>query len=344
MKPDLFIPSAHYHQQWSGAVAIIAPEQIPTVDFYICARLDESNIGTVFRFESLQFDAKADTLPVGTFLIVVRHTSAAWLRFIKANQQRWSGVAYLMDDDIPGALVCRDIPFDYALWTSGRYWLAKNGLKQVCDRLWLSTKALSERYASRGASLLQPAYVGRIRPAAPIGNRKWAYHGTRIHIRELKWLVPIVAAVQEALPRAEFEVFGDAKVARLFSGVPRVKVMAPLPWVDYLDYCYTTNIAVGVAPMLAGPFNAVRSCSKAFDIARCGAVGVFSSCEPYAALESCLGATTLDNDQEQWVNAIVNLLQNDALRIEQYEQFLLWIKAQSNHEDLSTLISASVTQ
>lgn len=340
MLTDLFTPNAHYDQQWSGAVAIISPGHIPTVDFYITSRLSDVNPDAVFRFESLKLDAKADALLLGTFIIIVRHTSAAWLKFIKAHPQRWSGVAYLMDDDIPNAIGCRDIPFDYALWTTGRYLSAKRGLAKVCDRLWLSTEALQMRYQQHHTELVSPQYIGATRTAAPVGSRRWAYHGTRIHQREIKWLLPIVAEVQKTLPDAEFEVFGDHSVKRLFKAIPRVKVMAPLPWTDYLSHCHSTNIAVGLAPMLAGQFNAVRSYTKAFDIARCGAIGVFSISEPYDALQDCLGATVLQNNQELWAKQIINLLQNDELRLKNYEHFLTWIQHHSNCQTISALITS----
>jgi len=338
---DLFKPSVHYKQQWSGAVAIVSPGHIPTVDFYISSRLHDVPPSKVYRFESLAFDAEATNLPVGTFVVIVRHTSAAWLRFIQENKQHWSGVAYLMDDDIPGAITCRDIPVDYALWTSGRYWLARKALAKVCDRVWLSTDALRARYHHVQSQLVSPQSVGHSREAAPIGNKRWAYHGTRIHRREIKWLLPIVKAVQQIMPEAEFEVFGDAAIARLFSEIPRVKVMAPVPWADYLHYCDASNIAVALAPMLPGHFNDVRSYTKAFDIARCGAVGVFSKSEAYAALQTGLGdfgATVLPNDQAQWVQEVINLLQDDDLRLRQYQQLVSWIESHSTDKSFSALI------
>lgn len=341
---DLFKPSAHYKQQWSGAVAILSSSYIPTVDFYITSRLQDVNPRLVFRFASLTFDAEASNLPSGTFIVIVRHTSAVWLRFIQENQQHWSGVAYLMDDDIPGAIACRDIPLDYALWTSGRYWLVKRGLAKVCDRLWMSTDALSARYHHVQSQLVSPQTISSSRVAAPIGNRRWAYHGTRIHQREIKWLVPIVKAVQQAIPEAEFEVFGDATIARLFRGIPRVNVMAPVPWSEYLHYCESANIAVALAPMLSGRFNDMRSYTKAFDIARCGAVAVFSVSEAYAALQTDSGATLLPNDQAQWVQEVIKLLQDDDLRLRQYQQLVNWIASQSSHADLSTLINSHTSQ
>lgn len=338
---DLFNPSVHYGEQWSGTVAVISPTHIPTVDFYITSRLDDVDSSAIFQFASPHVHAGANALPIGTFVVIVRHASAAWLRFIKDNRHRWSGVAYLMDDDIPNAICCRDIPIDYALWTSSRYLRARRGLAAVCDRLWLSTEGLKARYHQMSSQLLSPQYVGQMREAAPIGNKRWAYHGTRIHRREIKWLLPIVKAVQQAIPEAEFEVFGDASIARLFRGIARVKVMDPVPWAAYMRYCDSANIAVALAPMLPGRFNDVRSYTKAFDIARCGAVGVFSESEAYAALQTGLGdfgATLLPNDQTQWVQEVIKLLQNDDLRLRQYQQLVSWIESHSTDKSFSALI------
>lgn len=341
MNVDLFTPVAHYNQRWSGSIAIVSPGHIPTVDFYITSRLKGVDSSNVFRFETLDIDAAASALPMGTFVIIVRHTSSAWIKFIEAHSNLWSGVAYLMDDDIPNAILCRDIPFDYAMWTSSRYLQVRKGLARVCDRVWLSTEPLMKRYKHVKAHLMPPQYFGEMRKATPAGVKRWGYHGTRVHKREIKWLLPIVSAVQEALPEAEFEVFGDGSVARQFRGIPRVHVIPAMSWVDYLQYCDSANLAVSLAPMLKGRFNDARSYTKAFDIARCGAIGVFSMSEPYHALQAGSGASVLQNNQAQWVKEIVSLLQDDAMRLEKYQQFSQWIEDHSSHQSLSAVISPS---
>lgn len=314
----LFVPRAAYRTSWSGAVLILEPGRIPTTDYYLTPRLE----GIAYtRVVARRFESAAGVLASGTFVVIVRHACREWLRVLWRERESLSGVAFLLDDDIPAAWHSRDVPLDYGFWTSGRYWGVRDWLARVCDRIWVSTSSLQARYPQ--SQLLPPFPFLVDRPPAPVGTRRWGYHGTRIHEREMRWLLPVVAAVQKAVPKAEFEVFGGPKVARWFAQVPRVRVIAPLPWPDYLRHARSSNLAVGVAPLLPGRFNAMRSCSKAFDILRCGAVGVFSARTPYDELPVD-GAFLAPDDKEVWVEAIKRLLLDDDERIWRYQRMLTW--------------------
>lgn len=339
MITNLFTPNAKYHREWCGSVAIFSTGLVPTIDFYLTSRFRDAEPSSLFIFDSINFDVAAQRLPMGTFLVIVRHASAVWLQFIEEYRHLWSGVAFLMDDDIPGAVWCRDVPFDYARWTTKRYVIMKRRLTKVCDRVWLSTAALQKRYSQIDSYLIPPQFFGVVRDVSPIGTRRWGYHGTHIHKRELDWLVPIVKRVQRAEPEAEFEVFGDDKIAHKFRDIPRVTVLAPLSWNDYLKHCYASQLAVGVAPMLPGRFNVSRSYTKAFDIARCGAVGIFSESAPYAQLQECAGATLLQSNQDAWVIEVLTLLKNDDLRLSRYLKFLSWIESVSQDTNLDRFVS-----
>lgn len=332
--PGLFGPRAVYHAAWSGHVAVLAPGAIPTVDYYLTPRLQ----GVAYsRFDARVFDAAALALPPGTFVVIVRHAAPVWLRFLEGESARWSGVAYLMDDDIPAAWHCRDVPLDYGFWTSGRYLRIARLLPLVCDRIWVSTAALQARYP--GTHVVPPLPFAASRQPAPRGTRRWGYHGTRIHQRELRWLVPVVRLVQEAVPDAEFEVFEGERVARLFAGIPRVRVLAPMSWPEYLAHCHNSNLAVGLAPLLPGRFNAARSPTKAFDIARCGAVGVFSEREPYLSALAGSGAALLPDDAQTWAAEIVRLLRDDALRSERYRHMARWMEEAGRDVGIAALIN-----
>lgn len=311
-----------YIEPSAGDVVVLAPGDIPTVDYYLTPRLQ----GLYHRrIDARSFDATAaSVLQKGAFVVIVRHASRRWLQAVRRVRDRLSGVAYLMDDDIPAAWRCRDIPLDYGLWTSGRYWAVRDRLAQVCDRVWVSTSVLQARHPQ--AQLLPPLPYLTSRPPAPAGTRRWGYHGTRIHERELRWLLPVVEVVQKSVPQAEFEVFGGPKVARWFAHVPRVRVLPPLTWPDYVQHALSSNLAVGVAPLLAGKFNAARSYTKAFDILRCGAAGVFSARTPYTALPQD-AAVLLPDETQAWAGAIIRLLRDDDARIERYQRMKAWADA-----------------
>lgn len=301
---------------------ILTPGEIPTTDYYVTPRLRRWPVGLVQRLDSRR-PLEAGFEMARSCVIIVRHARAAWLDFLLRHHNRLRGVAFLMDDDLPAAWRCQDVPLDYGLWTSARYWRIQRKLRELQAQWWVSTPELARRYA--GALVVPPLPFDVGGTPAPAGCRRWGYHGTRIHHRELRWLVPIVEAVQRAVPDAEFEVFGDEKVARLFAHVPRVIVRPPLPWPEYVRYARATPLALGLAPLLPGHFNAARSHTKVFDILRCGAVGLFSDRTPYAEALAGSGAVLLPDDREQWIEWSVRLLQDDVLRQQIYQR--IWRSA-----------------
>lgn len=326
----MFTPLARYRTPWSGKVLVLSPGLIPTVDFYLKPRLVGLGDGNPVYRDSRTFAAGDEVLiGAGVFVVIVRHIGQQWLGKLIDAATRLSGVAFLMDDDIPGAWRCHELPIDYALWTAGRYWRSRNGLAKVCDRIWYSTLALLERYPSERASLLFPIEPGKIRAVTPSGGRRWAYHGTRVHQQEIRWLVPIVEAVQAVDSAFEFEIFGNAGIQRLFSHIPRVSVLPACSWTGYLNHCRVSNLAVGVAPLLPGRFNAYRSHVKVFDIARCGAVGVFSDREPYRSALSGSGSLLVNDSPSVWIDAVVNLLGDDRRRFECFAITAAWIESLS---------------
>ena len=330
--------TARHDQSWTGHVAVLAPGAIPTVDFYVTPRLIGLSSGSVHRFDSRAWDPSSRSLPAGTFVVVVRHASGPWLRFLAKQAGQWSGVAFLMDDDLPAAWRCRELPLDYRLRTSGRFLRVGHGLSRVCDQAWVSTEVLRSRYPDWHPSLVPPLNPFAIRGAASHGTRRWCYHGTRAHMLELNWLRPVVEAVQARVPDAEFEVTGGAAVRRLFAGIPRVRVLAPMPWREYAAYCERSELAVGLAPLLPSPFNDARAHVKAFDIAHCGAVGIFSRRAPYVPALDTAGATYCGDSQAEWIDRVTHLLTDDAQRMALYSRTADWQSRQRPAPSLQNLV------
>jgi len=271
-------------------------------------------------------------------VVIVRHASNSWLRFLSENAQLLSGVAYFMDDDIPAAWRCRELPLDYRLRTSLRYRRISRALARICDRVWVSNEVLMQRYACWHPTLVQPLSPFQPREAAASGIRRWCYHGTRAHVAEMHWLKPVVKAVQQQVLDAEFEIMGSAAIRRLFRDIPRVNVLAPTSWQGYVAHCRGSEISVGVAPLLPSHFNAARTHVKVFDIAHCGAVGVYSRRAPYFPRLSNAGAVFVDDDQAAWSKQIAALLIDDRRRMELHSQSTAWIASQPVSPSLLELI------
>jgi hypothetical protein len=250
-----------------------------------------------------------------------------------------SGVAYLVDDDIPGAWRCADVPLDYGFWTTGRYLYVRRLLAAVCDRVWFSTEPLRQRYPASKAQVLSPLEPYESRPPAPVGTRRWAYLGTQTHAREIRWLLPVVETVQALSADFEFEIFGGRGVEKLFAHVPRVRVLPARRWQEFVQYCRETDLAVGVTPLLAGHFNAARTWVKFLDITRCGGVGVFSQREPYWPALADAGVSFLPDDPKAWIDEVVRLLQDDNLRMQRYRHAAEWQQRFPVDQDISRLIN-----
>nr|VFJ65871.1 MAG: hypothetical protein BECKDK2373C_GA0170839_11376 [Candidatus Kentron sp. DK] len=96
----------------------------------------------------------------GTLVIIVRHASRAWLRYLSSRQSDLAGVAYLMDDDIPGILGCPALPLRYAVKTAARYLIIRSLLGALCHDIWVATPYLQQKYRSVPTRVVPPLYVG----------------------------------------------------------------------------------------------------------------------------------------------------------------------------------------
>jgi glycosyltransferase involved in cell wall biosynthesis len=298
-----------------GSVLLLSCGRTPTLDAYLLSRPDGC-AGLPVRWLDMASVAPPSAVPdESCALIVVRHAPRRWLRWVEQHRERLGRVIYLMDDDIPAALQAGELPFGYALRTAWRYVLARPYLQRLCDETWVSTAELQRRYAASAPQLCEPAYVPAPATVEPERQRAYFYHGTWAHRREIEWLVPVVAQVQHELPDVGFEIIGPAAVERLFRGIPRVRVRAPMTWPEYLAYAGTARFEIGLAPCLDTPFNRARSHVKLFDITRLGAAGIYADLEPYnRKIIHGDNGWLCSNRQQDWSRAIVELFGNAPLR------------------------------
>jgi len=134
------------------------------------------------------------------------------------------------------------------------------------------------------------------------------YHGTASHPREIDWLLPVIEQVQARSEAIHFELFGGRAVARRFGGLPRVSVLHPMAWPNYLAYTASHRCDIALAPLLPGAFNAARGPTKFYDYTRMGAAGLYSDVAPYRGFVRDGGdGLLLDNDSERWIGAILTL-------------------------------------
>ncbi|HEX4509038.1 MAG TPA: glycosyltransferase family 1 protein [Burkholderiaceae bacterium] len=253
----------------------------------------------------------ASDLEAGDLVVISRYVPSLWRRPLVLRHPELAGLAYFMDDDLldPAAHAGFAAPYARKLATlasSQRRWLESNA-----DEFWVSTPALVAKYATLRPRLLPlapPAHLLGTRPAVRI-----VYHGTASHAGEIDWLHAVIEALQARCEHTHFSLFGEHPVHRSWQDLPRISVLHPMRWENYLAYTASQPADIGLAPLLPGAFNAARGPVKFFDYARMGAVGVYADVEPYRGfVRDGVDGLLLPLDPARWVDTLAALAQPGA--------------------------------
>ncbi len=245
-------------------------------------------------------------------VVIARYLSGEWSSAVEALR-RGATIVYFMDDDLFDLQALRGLPWRYRWKIFTRSILRQRQLQRLCKEIWVSTAYLAEKYAALHPVLLHPRPSPRTVDSTK--SIRVCYHGTESHRREIEWLMPIIEAVQARSNTIHFEIFGTHGVNRLFNRLPRVSVLHPMSWANYLSFTSTQTRDLALAPLLPGGFNAGRGPTKFFDYARMGAVGLYSNQAPYrGVINDGVDGVLLDNDPALWVNAVLELAVDHAKR------------------------------
>lgn len=282
----------------------------PSSDYYVRPHIADDRQPIETR-DAIQDAPHADDLRPGTRVVVVRYLSSAWAQALHAARGHLAGVAYFMDDDLLDPSTWAGLSREYRQKLARDCAAVHRHIQALADDYWVSTPALRAKYAWLSPRVL-PA---RALPVATTPPITLFYHGTASHRDEQAWLRPIVAEALRENPPLHFEVVGDHEVNRLYRDLPRVSIVHPMSWPNYRAFCESRRRGIGLAPLLPGPFNAARSPLKFFDIARCGAPGVYSDVEPYRGfVADGRDGVLAPNEPQRWVQAIGELVRDSARR------------------------------
>ena len=113
--------------------------------------------------------------------------------------------------------------------------------------------------------------------------------------------------MQQTLQHTVVELTGDHALYRTFRHVPRLRVLHPMRWPDYLVHLHTGSYDVGLVPLLDTPFNRARSAVKALEVASIGAQGILSRRSPYTQCAHLPGMHLVGDEPEEWVAMIVKI-------------------------------------
>ncbi len=227
----------------------------------------------------------------------------------------WPGrLAYVVDDDIPGAADSPDLPDHYRrrLAEFDRTW--HQPLIARADLLLAASDTLAQRLAARP---LPPALVKRIDPcwALPLADQRHfagldqggelqiAHLGSGSHQGGLCAIAPAMTALLDQDSSIRFTYVAADTVTAALETHPRARRLAPRNWPRYRRWLSHARFHLALYPLTASRFDRARSCNKLFEHAIVGAVGLYPADWPAAGLTRN-GAMLAPADPSGWAAAL----------------------------------------
>lgn len=292
---------------WQDAPRVVVLEQghNPSGDYLLLPWLARGG-GPVVRLDARQ-PPWPGALQADDFVVVVRYLGPAWRRLVERHRAGLAGLAWFLDDDLLDPAALAELPADYARKLSTLALAHRPWFEAMATQWWLATEALGRKYAALQPTVLPLRPPPELRTARPDTVRV-VYHGSASHGRELVWLHAVLSRVQASSDRIQIELIGDLAVNRRFRDLPRVSVLHPMGWANYLAHTRSQRADIGLAPLLPGAFNAGRGAVKFFDYGRMGAFGLYSDVPPYAGfVRHDTDGLLLPNEPDVWAQALLAL-------------------------------------
>jgi hypothetical protein len=289
-------------------VIVLTPSLNASVDYivrpYIAARgLSSCVVDARTSVPESILPGRADTV------VIVRFLFKSWLPWLRSFRAAGGRIIYFMDDDLMDPHALRGLPADYAKTIRKCSISHRPTLEKLCHGYWVASRYLAEKYQCWNPEIVFAGTSTALLRSRPVTSI--CYHGTSSHQAELNWLLPIVTSFLKSIEETTFEVFGDHRINRAYRGLPRVVVLHPMNWPNYVAYTSSVTRHIALAPLLPTPFNAARGVTKFFDFARMGAVGIFSNVEPYRSfVQHGVDGLLVENEPDAWLEAISWLVAN----------------------------------
>ena len=289
-------------------VAVLHQGAGSTIDHFLRLPLEESG-RQLLEIDTRQppDPALAKWLGAMAQVVVVRYLPRPWLGMLGQLRRQGTELIYLMDDDLLDPAAQQDLPLSYRHRLQERITRRRRLVPMLFDALWVTSPVLAERYDHLGARCLPLRPHPKLLQGSP--RVQLAYLGTSVHWPEMQFLVPVLQELQRRQEQTYVDVFGDHQVNRLFRDLPRVRIIHPMGWGQYLAETGTNRVDLLLCPLLASPFNAARAPVKFIDAARTGAVGLYSNRQPYRGwIRDGVDGVLVGDDPSDWLQAIEDLV------------------------------------
>ena len=268
----------------------------------------------------------------GANLLLCRSLPPGWLHWLERNRNAFGYIAYLIDDDIAAAALDTTLPSAYRKRMAGIARLQPR-LLALADEVVACSDQLASYFTPRHPSvsvltppLLAPSPGNEHFAAFPSSQSPWqiGFHGTRAHLKDLLHIAPALEALQQQRNDTELEIMLGQHTPKQLTALPRVNAPAPLPWQSFQQYQRQRRLHIGLAPLLATPFNQGKSFIKFMDIAAMGGVGIYSNRYPYTeVVRHAENGLLVEDCPSAWRDGLQQLLEDPAATARMAQQAAL---------------------
>ncbi len=318
-KPLNELPGLPLREQ-GGCVVVVHQGAGSTIDHFLRGPLE--GLGTrVVELDSGQEPrgAALETLLTADRVVVVRYLPRKWLRPLGQARRAGATLLYLMDDDLLNPDLLGELPPAYRRRVRERITLQRGRIPDLFDQIWVTSTVLESRYRHLGAVRLPLRPHPNLLVERP--RLQLAYLGTSVHEREFAWLRELLGLLQERHAHTHVDVFGDLAINRQFRDLPRLRILHPMRWANYLAETGPGRVDLLLSPLLESPVNAARAPVKFIDAARCGAAGLYSDRAPYRGfIRHGVDGLLLGDQPREWLDAIEELMNDRATRLQLAEE------------------------
>lgn len=300
---------------------LIRQTTAPTDELYLLSALEKIGATRDYSLETVNLldedvgEEEMDRLlGEGVSVIISRYLTAPWIEAVSRNRTRLRDIFYIMDDDVTLAQNDVRMPGGYRKRMIGVAHSEFQTLLHLSTRFLVTSQFLLDRFKSNKTDLITPPYI---RPAPSLDHLddlseiRIEYHGTQVHRVDLDAIASALVWIHDNYPNVKIRTYMGKFAPDRFRACKRIEIVPDIPWEDYKAAVAASPAHIALAPMLESPYNKGKSFVKVMDIARLGAVGLYTRRPPYSdVITHGVDGFLLENDASIWRYALAWLLDN----------------------------------
>lgn len=251
-----------------------------------------------------------------------------------------------LDDDLLNVPSMKDADGIYFEYTKTLVEIIQNAKSVI-----VSTQALSARIISINKSVIvlgnflsKRCWLQKSRSVEFRDKFKAVYFGSYTHKEDLEMILPALRKVHEKHPQFKLKIIGVSQnISHSDKWIEVVKI--PDNAKDYISFTkflkeQTTDCSVGLAPLVASEFNAVKSDLKIKEYLSMGLGVICSDFGPYKSTDiEHSNVYRIDNSEGSWVNTFGELFNGRiVLEVSDSENMKFFSKFYNNNAEFDTCV------